>query len=117
LASLPECDTGHPEKRKADMADWIEGPVSQVIDGDTFDMRVEWVGKGNRGTYGDSQNIERIRLAGVDAPEANTLAGQVAKEKLRQQLTGKHVRCDVRARDTYGRLVCDVTIVAKRRTA
>ena len=29
------------------MSDWIEGTVTRVVDGDTFDLQVEWVGKAN----------------------------------------------------------------------
>lgn len=101
--------------RKAGVVlDWIEGPVTDVVDGDTFDLRVEWVGKSNRNKYG---NQERVRLAGVNAPEINTPAGQIAKDRLRGQIAGRFVRCDVQARDTFGRLVCDVKVVPRRRSA
>ena len=96
------------------MADWIEGPVTQIMDGDTFDMRVEWVGKGNAHRYNIS---ERIRVAGVDAPELSSPSGEAAKQRLQDSIGGRYVRCTVQARDTYGRPVCQVQVVQRRMTA
>jgi len=93
------------------MSDWIEGPVTRVIDGDTFDMKVEWVGKNNSHRYNDT---ERIRIEGLDAPEAGSRLGESATDRLRRRLSGKHVRCTVKARDTYHRLVCQVKVVPAR---
>jgi endonuclease YncB( thermonuclease family) len=90
------------------MADTIRGPVTRVIDGDTFEMTVTHVGKNNKEEYNDN---ETVRLAGVNAPELGTQAGEAAKDKLQRQLSGKEVRCAVQARDTYGRVVADVTIL------
>ena len=74
------------------MADWIEGPVTQIIDGDTFDMRVEWVGRGNSRNY---NNNERIRVAGIDAPELGSRFGETAKQRLLRRIGGKHVQCTI----------------------
>ena len=93
------------------MADWIEGPVTQIIDGDTFDMRVEWVGKGNSHIYNSS---ERIRVAGVHAPELGSRAGEVAKQQLQDRIGGRYVHCTVQTRDRYGRPVCGVQVVPRR---
>jgi endonuclease YncB( thermonuclease family) len=94
--------------------DWFKGPILQVVDGDTFDVRVEWVGKANRNKYND---VERVRLAGGDAPEFGPPGGQAAKERLSQQIAGRCLRCYVHSRDTYGRLVCDVNVVPCRQSA
>ena len=90
------------------MADTIRGPVLQVIDGDTFDIKVTHVGKNNQYEY---NNKERIRIAGGDAPELNTMAGILAKNDLENKLSGKEVRCTVQARDTYHRIVASVEIL------
>jgi len=87
------------------MSDTIRGPVTNVVDGDTFDMKVTHVGKGNKEEY---NNEERIRIADIDEPELNTPAGKRPKEKLEKKLKGKEVRCYVRARDSYGRIVAKV---------
>ncbi len=84
------------------MADTIRGKVTNIIDGDTFTMSVTHVGKNNEYDYGSSENI---RLAGINAPEINTVAGKEAKKKLENQLSNKEVRVNVKSRDTYGRVV------------
>lgn len=90
------------------MADTIRGPVTNVVDGDTFDMKVTHVGKSNSKEY---NNEERIRIAGTDAPELSTGEGKKAKEKLEKKISGKEVRCTIQARDTYGRIVADVMVL------
>ena len=91
--------------------DWVEGRVTKVVDGDTFDMRVEWVGKANKETY---SNNETIRIAGIDAPERGTIAGTMATQGLRAAIEGQYVHCDVQARDAYGRLVCSYRVAVPR---
>lgn len=90
------------------MADVIQGPVTQVIDGDTFDMTVSRIGTNNKNKY---NGTERIRIASIDAPELNTLAGKRSKDSLERKIKGKNVSCSVQARDTYGRIVADVRLV------
>lgn len=90
------------------MADTIRGPVTNVVDGDTFDMKVTHIGNNNKEKYNDE---ERIRIAEIDAPELNTPAGKRSKEQLEKKLKGKEVRCHVEARDTYGRVVAKITIL------
>ena len=67
------------------------------MDGDTLDM-----------------NGMRIRLHGIDAPEHKQTCrvagrrwpcGQYATRALASQVNGKSVVCDVRDRDSYGRVV------------
>jgi len=48
------------------MADTIRGPVINIVDGDTFDMRVTHTGRNNQYQY---NNEERIRIANIDAPD------------------------------------------------
>ncbi len=90
------------------MADTIRGPVTAIIDGDTFDMKVTHTGKNNQYEYNSE---ERIRIADTDAPELNTPAGGRSKNLLERKLKGKEVRCYVQSRDTYGRIVAKVNIV------
>ena len=82
------------------MTDTIRGPVTKIVDGDTFDMDVTHVGKKNRNKYKDE---ERVRIADIDEPELSSPAGQRSKAKLERKLKGKDVRCYVQSRDTYGR--------------
>jgi len=90
------------------MTDTIRGPVRRVVDGDTFEMDVTHVGKNNTEKYNDS---ETVRIADVDAPELGTQAGNNAKSDLQRRLSGKQVRCTIKARDKYGRIVAEVEIL------
>lgn len=90
------------------MADIIRGPVTNVIDGDTFEMEVTHVGKNNKEKYNDN---ETVRIAGIDAPEINTDEGKKAKKELEKKISGQEVRCTVQARDTYGRVVADIEVL------
>ena len=90
------------------MSDIIQGLVTRIIDGDTFDMQVTAVGENNTYCYND---IERIRIANINAPELDTPEGLAAKRKLKRVLENRTVRCTVQARGPYGRVVVDVTDV------
>jgi len=90
------------------MTDTIRGPVINIVDGDTFDMRVTHVGKNNRYPY---NNEERIRIANIDAPELMTPSGIRSKQILIKKLLYKEVCCYVQARDTFGRIVADVEVI------
>ena len=90
------------------MADTIRGPVTSIVDGDTFDMKVSHVGRSNENKYNDN---ERIRIADIDEPELNTPDGKRSKDKLEKKLKGKEVRCYIQARDSYARIVANVKIL------
>ncbi len=90
------------------MYDTVRGPVSDVIDGDTFDISITHKGKKNKYEYSDT---ERIRIVGIDTPELNTSAGLRAKTDLEAKILGKEIRCHVHSRDSYRRLVGDVEFV------
>ena len=90
------------------MTDTIRGPVTKVLDGDTFEMKVTHTGKMNTRQYND---IETVRIAGIDAPEYGTQAGEIAKNQLQRRLLGKEVRCSIQARDTYRRIVAEVVVL------
>jgi len=89
------------------MGDVIWGDVYNVVDGDTFDMEV--TGRALSNEYDYNEN-ERIRLAGLDAPELDTREGKRSKRFLAKAIDGRHVRVDVKARDHYRRVVGDVTV-------
>ena len=90
------------------MTDIIQGIVTEVTDGDTFEIRITRIGRDNRKRYSDT---ERIRIEKIDAPELPSPSGRRAREELERAIGGKYVRCYVRARDTYGRLICRVELV------
>jgi len=80
------------------------GVVTNVVDGDTFDVTIE---------KGDSRivsGVERVRLADVNSPEIGTAQGPSAKDFTFAVLMNKRIYLDiddlsVNGRDTYGRLV------------
>jgi endonuclease YncB( thermonuclease family) len=81
------------------------GVVTNVLDGDTFDITIE---------KADSRivsSVERIRLADVDSPEMDTPGGPASRDFTYAVLMNKRVFLDIddrsgNGRDPYGRLVC-----------
>ena len=90
------------------MPDIIQGPVINIVDGDTFDMKVTHVGENNKYEYNYE---ERIRIADIDAPELRAPGGKRSKDLLERKLKGKVVRCYVQTRDSYGRIVAEVKVL------
>ena len=89
------------------MADVNYGTVTEVVDGDTFKVRVYFQVENNKTRYGSN---ETIRIADIDAPEIPSASGLEAKKKLENKIKSKNVRLEIQARDTYGRLVCKVSL-------
>jgi endonuclease YncB( thermonuclease family) len=84
--------------------DEAHGIVTNVVDGDTFDVTIEKADP--RITY----SVERIRLSDVDSPEMNTAQGPAARDFTFAVLMNKRVYLDIddksgNGRDTYGRLI------------
>ena len=87
--------------------DEASGMVTNVVDGDTFDLRIDKTDP--RIIY----EIERVRLADVDSPEMSTPEGPPAKVFATDTLLGKKVWLDIDdksrdGRDPYGRLIAVV---------
>jgi micrococcal nuclease len=87
--------------------DEASGIVTNVVDGDTFDLRIDKTDP--RIIY----EIERVRLADVDSPEMSTPGGPPAKVFATEALQGKKVWLDIDdkskdGRDPYGRLIAVV---------
>ena len=74
-------------------ANTLTGKVVKVIDGDTIHILLV------------SQNIEKIRLAGIDSPERKQAHGQKAKKHLISLVASKTVKISYSKRDRYGRIV------------
>lgn len=77
--------------------DEASGVVTNVVDGDTFDLRIEKTDP--RILY----EIERVRLADVDSPEMSTPEGPPAKVYTTEALLGKKVWLDIDDRSKDGR--------------
>ena len=87
--------------------DEASGIVTNVVDGDTFDLRIDKTDP--RIIY----EIERVRLADVDSPEMSTPEGEPAKVFATEILLGQRVWLDIDdksrdGRDPYGRLIAVV---------
>jgi endonuclease YncB( thermonuclease family) len=80
--------------------------VKQIIDGDTFEVNPGWKWQQHTG--------ERVRPTGYDTPEMNTLAGQMAKDRLEKLILGKQVELGSAYKVDRGRLVCDVFFKGKK---
>lgn len=79
------------------------GFVLDVTDGDTFTLDVDSVSRNNDYDYND---VERVRVRGLNAPEIGERGSARATSRLRSSLVG----IDIHARDKYGRLVADVDV-------
>ncbi|MGD9566661.1 MAG: thermonuclease family protein [Methanothrix sp.] len=87
--------------------DEASGIVTNVVDGDTFDLRIDKTDP--RIIY----EIERVRLADVDSPEMSTPEGEPAKVFATEALLGQRVWLDIDdklrdGRGPYGRLIAVV---------
>lgn len=74
------------------------GKVKRVIDGDTFELR----------------SGERVRIAGLNAPELDERGGQTAKRRLQTKIPrGTEVGLSKPLTRSYGRVVRKVTVDRK----
>jgi micrococcal nuclease len=81
------------------------GIVTNVVDGDTFDVTME---KANEKVL---YRVERIRLADVNSPEMDSEKGPNARDFTYAVLMNKRVFLDIddlseSGRDDYGRMIC-----------
>jgi micrococcal nuclease len=81
------------------------GIVTNVVDGDTFDVTIE------KASTKVAYSVERIRLADVDSPEIESDRGPDAKDFTFAVLMNRRVYLDIddlsaNGRDSYGRLIC-----------
>jgi endonuclease YncB( thermonuclease family) len=76
-------------------AEFFEGRVVRVIDGDTIDVLV-------------GSQTRRVRLFGIDSPEPGQPWHAKAKRALGQRVFGKEVRVNDVDTDRYGRTVGEV---------
>jgi endonuclease YncB( thermonuclease family) len=93
-------DTGQSQRSPAlsqFVGKTIEGVVSSVVDGDTFDM-----------VLNDSKRTIRIRVFGIDAPERGEPFSSVAVRRARVLLLDQRVSVTGRDVDQYDRLVATV---------
>jgi len=68
--------------------DQLRGEPTHIVDGDTFDL-----------------SGRRLRLAGIDAPEMDTVAGASAREALVSLIANAPIVCRDTGERSYGRVV------------
>jgi endonuclease YncB( thermonuclease family) len=80
------------------LADTIEGRVVGVSDGDTITL------------LDSSKTQHKIRLQGIDAPEAKQAFGQASKRHLSNLVFNRDVTAECGKTDKYKRQVCVMTV-------
>jgi len=71
---------------------WIRGMAQDVYDGDTFKLL-------------ENGQLIKVRIYGIDAPEANQEYGKESGNALRKLIDGKEIRLRIENKDHYGRTV------------
>ena len=79
-------------------AERLAGRVIGIHDGDTLTL------------LDANRREQRVRLAGIDAPEARQRYGQAARRALAAEAFGKEAGASCPKTDKYGRKVCVVTV-------
>ncbi len=93
------------------MADTIRGIVTYIMDRRTFAIDVTHVGDANRDEY---LRTETVRIVNTKSPQLNEQGMERTKLILQEKLLGKEVRCFVRSRDTYRRVVAEIEVLQER---
>jgi endonuclease YncB( thermonuclease family) len=75
----------------------LTGKVVKVIDGDTIHVL-------------RNEQLYKIRLGGIDAPESNQPYGNASKKHLAGMVAGKSVKIEILKRDRYDRLIGKVWV-------
>ncbi|CAB4129772.1 COG1525 Micrococcal nuclease (thermonuclease) homologs [uncultured Caudovirales phage] len=75
----------------------ITGKVVEVLDGDTIKVQT-------------NQQIAKIRLAYIDAPELDQKFGTISRNSLSMLTRNKQVVADCKEKDMYGRDLCVVVV-------
>lgn len=84
-------------EKSSTMLDTAIGPIIRVVDASSFQMQVTHIGNHNKYPY---KNHEIVFIA----PNPNLINPTI----LSHALVGRRVKCSVRYRDNFNRLICDV---------
>lgn len=79
----------------------LQGVIFVVIDGDTVLFKPDHASPSTR-------SFMKLRLADIDAPEADQPQGDAATRELRQLVLNQRVEIDVVATDMYGRSIARI---------
>ncbi|MDO9051641.1 MAG: thermonuclease family protein [Methylotenera sp.] len=75
------------------LADQLQGKVIKVTDGDTVNVLT------------NDNELHKIRLSGIDAPEKKQAFGNKSKQALDDEIGGKVVTVEFNKRDRYQRII------------
>ncbi|PHM20672.1 MAG: nuclease [Curvibacter sp. PD_MW3] len=85
--------------------------IASLCHAENFSGKVVGITDGDTITVLDEQKTEqKVRLAGIDAPEKNQAYGQRSKQSLSALIFGKVVMVETNKRDRYGRNVGKVLL-------
>ncbi|MGK5092569.1 hypothetical protein WDW89_11220 [Deltaproteobacteria bacterium TL4] len=90
------------------MSEVIHGQLLNVIDGQTFNLRITHLGKENRHRY---QREERIRMIDVKVGEHLITGEQLDQAGLEKILTGHALKCLIQGRDKFGSLSAKIRLL------
>ncbi len=88
-------------KEAQNQLDIIRGEVMRVINGETFDMRIDVFNPDNQRTYA---SIERVFITDLHSPKLYQRWGFHIRKLLRKSIGGKEVRIEVLQRNAKGQL-------------
>ena len=91
--------------------DILWADVLEVLDGSTFKAKIIHYGENNSRKYPVPQTV---RIHGAKAPHPSTAAGDVAHQRLKQQIARRHVRLVVEESDPQGNLICYVRLAQRK---
>jgi endonuclease YncB( thermonuclease family) len=97
-------------RRRFAMAEkvFIVGNVTSVVDGETFQVAVDRIGRMNLHGCGDT---ERVHMKKLKLQENVWMTGVFTKPQLEKMFRGRQVLCLVKSRDLGGRIVADVQVM------
>ena len=87
------------------MNDIIDGRVIQIIDDDTFIMKVSNFSSNYDNKYNTQ---ETIHIESIEVPKWYQPVGREVTESLTKRLLDKYIYCSVSTRDNFGRLVSKI---------
>ena len=86
----------------------IQGLVTNIVNGDTFDLKVTQVENSQKTPYGKSARIKIISNGTLNSSE---IEAYEAKKDLEHAIFDKEVRCHIQSTDEYDIILARVELV------
>jgi len=87
------------------MANMIKGLVTNIVDGNTFEISVQ---NNNGLSSAGEKRTEIIRIQGMDKPSISTLSGILAKLELEKKIVGRILECEIVEKNDNDQLIAIV---------